>query len=135
ETRLREEQQRARAELLGEKIRNAYLVATSGDLPRTDEAIMEIEALGASTGQVRLLRGVVAYFRQDTGSAIRELEQAVKLLPENVAARALLAMSYADFGQPERSTQLSQEVHQLSPMTPEDFLFRAYARQLNEPGQ
>ena len=54
-----------RLQLLNEKISNAYLTATSGDLRRTDEAIKEIEALGASTGQLRLLRGVVAYFRQD----------------------------------------------------------------------
>src|SRR5262249_5664623 len=86
-----EEQKQARLELLDEKIRNAYLVATSGDLKRTDEAIKEIETLGASTGQVRLLRGIVAYFRGDAEAAIKELEQAIKLLPESVAARALLA--------------------------------------------
>src|SRR5262249_31430089 len=109
------EQEQARSELLGEKNRNADPVAISGGLKRTDEAIKEIESLGASTGQVHLLRGVVAYFRQDAEGAIRELEQAVKLLPESVAARALLAMAYSDNGQPERSEQLILEMQRLAP--------------------
>jgi predicted Zn-dependent protease len=122
------EQEHARLELLEEKLRNAYQVASSGDLKRTDEAIKEIEALGASTGQVRLFRGVVAYFRQDLESAISELEQAVQLLPESVAARALLAMSYADSGQPEKSQQFIHQMEALSPSSPEDYLFRGCAR-------
>jgi tetratricopeptide (TPR) repeat protein len=135
EERLRDEQDRARLQLLDEKIRNAYLVATSGDLNATDTAIMDIEKLGASTGQVRLLRGVVAYFRQDAASAIRELEQAVELLPDSVAARALLAISYTDNGQFERYEQVMLEMLRLPPSSPEDYLFRGYAREANEPGQ
>jgi tetratricopeptide (TPR) repeat protein len=129
-----EEQKKARLELLDEKIRNAYLVATSGDLKRTDEAIKEIEPLGASTGQVRLLRGIVAYFRGDAEAAIKELKQAIKLLPESVAARALLAQAYTDYGQQERGEQVILEMQQLSPTSPEDYLFRGYARELFEPG-
>jgi serine/threonine protein kinase len=128
------EQARARLALLDEKIRNAYQVASSGDLKQTDEAIKEIEDLGASTGQVRLLRGVVAYFGNDAAGAIGELDQAVKLLPESVAARALLAMSYCDYGQFERYEQLILDLERLAPSTPEDYLFRGYVRELNEPG-
>jgi serine/threonine protein kinase len=135
EARLGEERERARRTLLDEKVRAAYLIAAGGDLKRTDEAVKEIETLGASTGQVRLLRGMVAYFRQDTEGAIGELEQAVKLLPESIAARALLAMAYADNGQEERQGQLSQEMERLSPSCPEDYLFRGYARESNEPGR
>jgi serine/threonine protein kinase len=133
EARLLDQQERARLQLLDEKISKAYMVAAGGDLKRTDEAIKEIEALGASTGQVRLLRGVVAYFRQDIASAMSELEQAVKLLPESVAARALLAMSYADAGV-EKSEQFILEMAQLSPSSPEDYLFKGYAREVNELG-
>ncbi len=128
------EQEQARLQLLDEKIRNAYLVASSGDLKKTDEAIKEIEELGASPGQVRLLRGVVAYFRQDVESAINDLEQAVRLLPESVAARALLAMSYGDAGQIEKWEQLMREVAQLSPSSPEDYLFKGYAREIIDLG-
>lgn len=134
EERLRDEQGRARSQLLDEKIRNAYLVATSGDLNATDAAIMEIEKLGASTGQARLLRGVVAYFRQDTVGANRELKQAVELLPESVAARALLAMSYSDNVQWERYEQAMLELRSLPPSSPEDYLFKGYAREVSEPG-
>jgi tetratricopeptide (TPR) repeat protein len=128
------EQEHARLKLLDEKIRTAYLVASSGDLGGTDAAIKEIEELGASTGQVRLLRGVLAYFRQDVENAINELEQAVKLLPESVAARALLAMSYADAGQVENYEHFMVSMAQLSPSSPEDFLFKGYAGEQNEPG-
>jgi hypothetical protein len=129
------EQKLARAQLLEEKIRNAYLVATSGDLKSTDDAIKEIEDLGASPGQVRLLRGVVAYFRQDAAGAISDLEQAVNLLPDSVAARALLAIACADSGQEDRYEELSLEIQRLTPATPEDFLFKGYARQVNEAGR
>jgi tetratricopeptide (TPR) repeat protein len=129
-----EEQKQARRELLDEKIRSAYLVATSGDLKRTDEAIQEIETLGASTGQVRLLRGMVAYFRGDAEAAIKELEQAIKLLPESVAARALLAQAYTYYGQQERGEQVILEMQQLAPTSPEDYLFKGSARDVFEPG-
>jgi tetratricopeptide (TPR) repeat protein len=103
-------------------------------LKRTDEAIKEIEVLGASTGQVRLLRGVAAYFRQDVRSAISELEQAVQLLPDSVAARALLAMSYGDVGQIEKVERLTRDMAQLSPSSPEDYLFRGYASEVIDLG-
>jgi len=131
---LRIEHEQHRLQLLDEKIRNAYLVASSGDLKRTDDATKEIEELGASTGQVRLLRGVVSYFRQDVGSAISELEQAAKLLPDNVGCRALLAMSYSDTGRPEEQERWILEMSRLSPSSPEDYLFKGYSRETNEPG-
>jgi serine/threonine protein kinase len=136
EERLRDEQERARLRLLDEKIGHAYLTATTGDLRRTDEAIKEIETLGASTGQVRLLRGVVAYFRQDAEGAVGELEQAIKLLPDSVAARALLAMTYVDRGQlAAAGPGLYVEMERLSPASPEDYLFRGFARSMTEHGQ
>jgi tetratricopeptide (TPR) repeat protein len=125
---------RARLQLLDEKIRNAYLVASSGDLNRTDSAIKEIEELGASTGQVRLLRGVVAYFRLEVKLAVNELEQAVKLLPESVAARALLAMSYAETDLFDKYERSMVEMAELTPSSPQDYLFKGYAREQNEPG-
>ena len=128
------EQEASRSQLMDEKISNAYLIATSGDLERTDNAIKEIEKLGASTGQVRLLRGVVAYFRQDIAGAISELEQAVELLPESVAARALLAISYSDAGKDEKYERFIVEMAQLSPSSSEDYLFKGYAREVNELG-
>jgi tetratricopeptide (TPR) repeat protein len=135
DARLRDEQAHALSQLLSEKIRNAFMTASSGDLERTDSAIKEIEALGASTGQVRLLRGVVAYFRKDIEAAISELEQAIRLLPQSIAARALLAIACAEHGDEERHGQLNREMHRLVPVSAEDYLFRGYARQVNEMGE
>jgi hypothetical protein len=81
-----------------------------------------------------LLRGVVAYFRQDVKGAINDLEQAVKLLPDSVAARALLAMAYADESQFEKYEQTIVAMAALSPSSPEDYLFKGYASEQNEPG-
>ena len=50
--------------------------------------------LRASTGQLRMIRGQIALFSNEYHEAITHLEQAVILEPENVAARALLAMAY-----------------------------------------
>jgi serine/threonine protein kinase len=130
-----DQQEQARRELLDEKIRSAYQVASSGDLKKTDEAIKEIEALGASTGQVRLLRGMVAYFRDDPKAAMGELEQAVKLLPESVTALALLAVSYGDCDQNDRGLQTLLEMVKHQPSSPEDYLFRGYAHEYIHPGQ
>jgi serine/threonine protein kinase len=129
------EQEQARVQLLDEKIRNAYLVAGSGDLEKTDEAIKEIEILGGSTGQVRLLRGMVACHRGDTQASIKELEQAVKLLPRSVAARALLAAAYDGFGQNEKSEQILEEISRLTPTSAEDYLFKGYATETIETGR
>jgi serine/threonine protein kinase len=123
-----EEKDRHRLQLLDEKINNAYLVASGGELDKTEEAIKEIERLGASPGQVRLLKGTVYHFRGDTRRAISELEQAMTLLPESVAARALLARSYANNGQWGRSGELLDEIESLSPSSPEDYLFKGYAQ-------
>jgi serine/threonine protein kinase len=127
ERRRIEEQERHRLQLLDEKVRNAYLVASSGDLKKTEQAIKEIEDLGGLTGQVRLLRGMASYFRGDSKSAIDELEQAVKLLPESVAARALLSLSYDTNGEVIRTYQLLDDLKHLSPSSAEDYLFKGLA--------
>jgi serine/threonine protein kinase len=128
EERLREQEERDRAKLLDEKISKAYMVAAGGDLNKTEEVIKEIEKLGGSTGQVRLFRGMVIYFRGDYPSAIKQLEQAVDLMPESVAARALLATSYILNGQQELGWQVRREMERLTPSTPEDYLFKGDAQ-------
>jgi len=119
---------RARVQLLDERIRNAYMVACSGDVTKTEQAIKEIEELGASTGQVRLLRGMAYYFRGDAQSAIDELEQAVKLLPKSVPALALLSFSYATNGEWMRRFELLDKLETLSPSSAEDYLFKGLAQ-------
>jgi len=75
-----------------------------------------------------MLRGQVAFHRGDVETAIPHLEQATKLLPVGqpgaVAARAMLALACMNPGLLPRFSELSQELDQLSPITPEDFLFQ-----------
>ncbi len=107
--------------------------AMSGESDRAKKAIREAEQKGASPGQVCWLRGLVHFERSDYGSAIEEFEQAVALMPESVAARAMLARSYfygevyGGQGITAKSFDVMAEMRRLTPSTPEDFLCRGYA--------
>jgi serine/threonine protein kinase len=122
------EQKEHEERLLAEKRQNALekalMVAMSGDFDGAEKAIGEAELLGASAGQVRMLRGQVAFHRGDVPAATRELEQAVRLLPESVAARAMLALAYYNGGQTALMEQAWQHLDRMTPSTPEDFLFQ-----------
>jgi serine/threonine protein kinase len=124
------DKQRQEEQLLAEKRQNALdkalLVAMSGDLDEAEKAIGEAERLGASTGQLRMLRGQVALHRGRSDEAIQHLEQAVVLMPDSVAARAMLGSAYANVGQHEQLDQLMAEIEQRTCVTPEDFLFKGY---------
>lgn len=124
-----EEEESHRLYLLDEKIRNAYMAAMTGDLKKTDDAIKEIEERGGSTGQVRLLRGMVSFFRGDIASSISELDQAVKLLPESVAARALLSFANCTKGDYGPAVQHLKELESLSASSAEDYLFKGLAQE------
>jgi tetratricopeptide (TPR) repeat protein len=118
-----------RAERQQHVLEKASMAAMSADFEGAEEAINEAELLGASAGQVRMLRGQVAFHRGDMETAIGHLEQGVRLLPAGqgggVAARALLALAClnASFQLP-RFAELSRELDGLLPITPEDFLFK-----------
>jgi serine/threonine protein kinase len=125
------DQERHKQELLAEKRRNAMdkaqLASMSGDLQAAEEAIAEAERLGASTGQVRLLRGLTAFYSGKAEQAIPHLEQAVKLLPQSVAARALLASAYGGVCRWDKANELVRGLDLLTPVTPEDYVFKGSA--------
>jgi tetratricopeptide (TPR) repeat protein len=123
----------ARKQHLADTIDKALTAAMSGDLEAAERAIAEAERVGASTGQVRMLRGQIALHRGQSREAILHLEQAVQLLPDSVAARGMLAAAYAYDGHWERYDQTIREMEQLTPSTPEDFLFKGYAEANLEP--
>jgi serine/threonine protein kinase len=104
----------------------ASLTAMSGDLDAADAAIAEAERLGASTGQVRMLRGQVALHRGETAEAVRNLEQAVRLRPESVAAHAMLATTYAYAGDFARVEPEQHRALRLPAQTAEDLLYRGH---------
>jgi serine/threonine protein kinase/tetratricopeptide (TPR) repeat protein len=118
--------------LLAEKRQNALekalMAAMSGDFADAEKSIDDAELLGASTGQVRMLRGHVAFHRGDEAKAIEHLEQAVQLIPAGetgaVAARAMLAITYLNSFEFTRFVALSSKLDPLAPITPDDFLFK-----------
>jgi serine/threonine protein kinase len=119
--------------LLVEKRQNALekalLVAMSGDLDAAEKAIEEAERLGVSTGQVRLLRGEVAYYRGHTDEAIQHLEQAVHLLPvaESAGARGLLVVAYVYAMRVDDASRELRDLEPIQPITVEDYLFKGAA--------
>ena len=61
-----------------------------------EEALRDAERLGASAGEVRMLRGWIACYSDRPTEGIQDLEQAVDLLPQSVAARACSPSPIAD---------------------------------------
>jgi tetratricopeptide (TPR) repeat protein len=133
----RRHEQELQAERRQTALEKALLAAMSGDFGAAEKAIAEAELLGASAGRVRMLRGQVALLRGKAQEAVEHLEQAVKLEPQSVAARALLALAYAYGAEGaevvERLERLLQEAGQLSPITAEDYLFLGQAQAEYDP--
>jgi tetratricopeptide (TPR) repeat protein len=119
--------------LLAATINRAMTAAMSADLDAADQLTTEAEQAGASPGQVHMLRGQIALHRGSSKEATQHLEEAVRLLPKSVAARGMLAAAYADDGNWERYDKAVREMEQLTPSTPEDFLFKGYAEAYLEP--
>jgi hypothetical protein len=82
-----------------------------------------------------MLRGQIALHRGQSREAKRHLEQAVRLLPESVAARGMLAAAYASDGSWDQYGQMMREMEQLTPSTPEDFVFKGHAEANLEPAR
>jgi serine/threonine protein kinase/tetratricopeptide (TPR) repeat protein len=120
-------EQELQAERWQRALDDAVAAAMNGDLERAEKALRNAEVAGASTGQVRMLRGLVHFQRGDVKPAVEDLEQAVKLLPHSIAARALMAEFYNRSGQWAQRWQALEEMKRLTPVTPEDYLFKGYA--------
>jgi serine/threonine protein kinase len=126
---------KARERHLADTLGKALTAAMGGDLEAAEQTIEEAEQAGASAGQVRMLRGQIALHRGQSQDAMLHLEQAVRLMPKNVAAWGMLAAAYADDGHWERYDKAIQEMAKLTPSTPEDFLFKGYAEANLEPAR
>jgi serine/threonine protein kinase/Tfp pilus assembly protein PilF len=135
--RLLAEQVRREQEVVEEKrqsaLEKALVAAIGGNFAAADRAVDEAELLGASPTQVHALRGQVALDRGDVKLALQHLEQAVKLSPESVAARALLARAYDAAGHWKSFLQTWHELEELSPVSPEDYLFKARTQTKRDP--
>jgi tetratricopeptide (TPR) repeat protein len=128
--------QEAQVEKRRAAFEKAHLEAMSGRFAEADKAIAEAELLGASAGQLRMLRGLLAYYRSDYPQAVEHMEQAVKLMPDSVAARALLArvVGPGDDGYATQ-TRLLDEADRLPLRAPEDYLFKGLAECVPDPAR
>jgi tetratricopeptide (TPR) repeat protein len=129
------QQQERIAEQRQNALDKALVSAMGGDFEQADQAIAEAELLGASTGEVRMLRGQIAFFRGQYQESVDHLRQAVELLPDNVAARSLLAVAYGAVGHWTKYDHTLWEAEQLTPKTAEDFLFKGHAESQTDPGR
>jgi serine/threonine protein kinase/predicted Zn-dependent protease len=131
------EQKQADERLLAEHRQNALdkgmVAAMSQDWDGAEKAVAEAERLGASAGQVYILRGFIAIYHGKAADAVKPLEQAVALMPDSVAARALLALAYGFNGQMEASDRARTELQDLTPETPEDYLFMGLMQVRRDP--
>ncbi len=125
------EEQRREAEALAEKrrtaVERAMTAALGADLAAAEKAVAEAELLGASPGEIRLLRGFIALYSGRALEAVEHLEQAVRLMPESVAARVLLAYAHVQVFDWVAYERVVGEAIALSPRTPEDRLFLGQA--------
>jgi serine/threonine protein kinase/predicted Zn-dependent protease len=124
-----------KAEQRQHAIDRALTAAMGGQLEGAEWAVEEAEWAGASAGQVHMLRGQIALHRGQSRDARQHLEEAVRLLPDNVSAWGMLAAAYADDGDWERYDKAVRQMERLTPQTPEDFLFKGYAEAYLEPEQ
>jgi serine/threonine protein kinase len=124
-----EQEQQLQAANRQNALEKALLVAMSGDLDAAEKAIQHAERQGVSTGQVRLLRGELAYYRGQVKEAIEHLQMAVKLLPveESAGARGLLVVAYSYAMRNDESARELRALEPIQPVTVEDFLFKGAA--------
>jgi tetratricopeptide (TPR) repeat protein len=118
---------------LDDAVDEALIANMSGDPDMASRAMARVAAIDPDTGWLLLLRGHLAFQRGDYDEAVERLEDAVKRLPESVAARALLAASYVGAGWWERYETILEEMQGLTPQTAEDFMFRGLAESYLDP--
>ncbi|MCA9260793.1 MAG: serine/threonine protein kinase, partial [Planctomycetales bacterium] len=95
----------------------ALLAAMRGDQQAVQQALIDAEKLGASEGRLLVLQGQVALYSASYRQALEKLEEAVRLMPENLGALALLAETQARRSQASKSWELLGKVRQLEPQS------------------
>jgi tetratricopeptide (TPR) repeat protein len=120
---------------LQDAVDEALIANMSGDPDMADRAMARVAAIDPNTGWLPLLRGHLAFQRGDYDEAVERLENAVKQLPESVAARSLLAASYVGAGYWERYETILDELQRLTPQSAEDYMFRGLAESYLDPAR
>jgi tetratricopeptide (TPR) repeat protein len=119
----RQRDDEALAERRRAAIERGMAAGLAADLPAAEKAVVEAEELGAAAGEIQLLRGFIAIYTAQHSEAVAHLEQAVGLMPDSVAARALLCYAKATAGDWRAAERLLEQATAMTPRTPEDKLF------------
>jgi len=113
----------------------AWIAVWGGDLDRVEPAIHDAELAGMSVMELHMLRGHLAAHRGAYDQAVEHLDQAVRLAPESVSARALLAIAYARLGKWEQAAAILKSASLYPMKTPDDYLFKALAESDWDPAR
>lgn len=106
----------------------AQLAALEGNLERAGAAIGEAQQLGASEAELLLLRGQLDLQSGLFQDACDKLKRAVELMPQSVAAHALLADAYQANEEHEKSARVAKVLPDLQPVTLQDYLLLGQAQ-------
>lgn len=107
---------------------NAQLAVLEGNLEQAESLIDEAERQGAPEKGLRVLRGHLMLSSGRYQDACDELEVAARLMPDSVAANALLARAYSSNAEHDRSASVLRRLTSLEPDTVEDYLFLGQAQ-------
>lgn len=76
---------------------------------------------------------MIALYRDDAVTAVKELKTAVTLMPDSVAAQAYLTYAINNAGETQEAARLLKDSLAREARTAEDFLFRGAARMFAQP--
>ena len=143
--RAREAEQRREAdarayaeELRQEKVRRlldtGYLAAMSGDDATARQAAGEAELAGA-LGQSAMIRGLIAFYKDNLSEAADELRLAAELLPGSAGRPRDAGPDRVHPGRWPTSRRVLAELVALEPVTPEDYLFKGLGLSVGDASQ
>lgn len=118
---------------INKALNDALLAGRGADFDAALLAVAEAEAAGASKGRLHFLRGYVAWHKDEHAKAIGHLEKAAELLPDDLAAKALLLLVYHNSGQMDKFYPQLNSLNELTARTPEDLMFRGRAIAMADP--
>jgi serine/threonine protein kinase/lipopolysaccharide biosynthesis regulator YciM len=113
----------------------ALVEVLSGHYDRVEPWLEQAEVCDIDPGRIRVLRGLAAVEQGDPERAVHELELAVEQLPQSLGAHALLCRAYMEAGLLDKALATDQKLNNLRPLTPEDYLYGAWATSAERPEQ
>jgi tetratricopeptide (TPR) repeat protein len=111
----------------------ALIEALSGHYDKVEPWLERAEVRDIDPGRIRVLRGLAAVEQDAIDTAVHELELAVEQLPQSLGAHALLHRAYVEAGLLDKAVATDQKLNDLKPLTPEDYLYGAWATSADRP--